>query len=411
MNLLLINQYYPPDTAPTGQYLHQLAKALVKRGHAVTILCSRRAYNGREVYAKEEVLDGVRVRRLGASGLGRASSAAKILDYATFYLSLAARLFSPRRKVDAMLALTTPPHLGLLVAFACRARRIRHGHWVMDIYPDVLAAHGMLDADSWTYKLLAALTRHELKDSPLVLGLGEDMAVRLRAHLRQAADDRSTVDGIPLWSEPSLAPWNEPVPPPFRREQGWTDTDTVLMYSGNMGRGHRLGEFLEAARRTRAMRSIHWVFAGGGKRREEVEGALQADPGLNVKLLPYAPMEKLREHLCSADVHLVSLDHSWQGCMVPSKFQGIFAIGKPVIFVGGADNSLAQWIRESGAGWIVPENDVHALLQAVSEATHPEERRRRGAAARAFCESHFNIDRNIGRIIDLIEQRLKPAGA
>jgi hypothetical protein len=42
-------------------------------------------------------------------------------------------------------------------------------------------------------------------------------------------------------------------------------------------------------------------------------------PGLPVALHDYAPEAILRDHLRSADVHLVSLLPTWEGTMVPSK--------------------------------------------------------------------------------------------
>ncbi|HMP76781.1 MAG TPA: glycosyltransferase family 4 protein [Kiritimatiellia bacterium] len=400
MNILLINQYYPPDSAPTGQYLHDLAKALVLRGHTVTVICSRRAYNGTELYPPDERMDGVRVLRVRATGFGRRSGLGKLVDYGTFYLALSARLLAPGSKPDVVLALTTPPHVGLLAAAASWRHGAVHTHWVMDIYPDVLAAHGLLQADQRRYRLLAALTRRELRGSPLVLCLGDDMARRLRRYSSGAPDP---VVAVPLWIHPDLAPWPAGDPPRFRAEQGWGPDDVVLMYSGNMGRGHRLGEFLAAAARFKDDRSIHWVFAGGGKRRGEVEAALANDPALNLRLLPYAPSDRLREHLCSADVHLASLDAQWQGCMVPSKLQGIFAVGKPLIFVGGRDNAPAQWVEESGAGWVIPGNDVDALCAAVESARDARERTRRGAAARAFAERTFDRATNLDILCTRIE--------
>ena len=403
MNLLLVNQYYPPDTAPTGQYLHQLARALVARGHTVTVLCSRRAYNGNDVYPAEEDRDGVRIRRINAFGFGRKSAAGKVLDYASFYLALAGRLFSPRHRPDLILALTTPPYLGLLAAAAARWKGTAHGHWIMDLYPDVLAAHGALAPTTVAYRLLAGLTRREVRHSALTVTLGDDMAERVRNHFPAADRGAVRVHSIPLWHDPALAPWADAAPPPFRAEQGWGAEDLVLMYSGNMGRGHRFGEFLAAAAQLKGERAIHWVFSGGGARRGELEAAAARDPQLNLRLLPYAPFARLREHLCSADVHLVSLDAAWQGCMIPSKFQGIFAVGRPVILVSGRQNSLAQWIEESGGGWVVPEGDVAALVAAVTAARDPAERARRGAAARAFAERHFDTARNLQRLCELIE--------
>ena len=75
MRFLLVNQFYPPDMAPTGQHLHDLARCLVTRGHSVRVLCSRRSYDGGGEYAAEETLDGVEVRRLSAFGFGRRGAA------------------------------------------------------------------------------------------------------------------------------------------------------------------------------------------------------------------------------------------------------------------------------------------------------------------------------------------------
>lgn len=399
MQIFLINQYYPPDTAPTGLYLHDLAKALIARGHEVTVVCSRRGYNSDVEYPAEETREGVRVLRVAASGLGRQKAIAKLLDYGSFYFSLARTLPRFARDAHVVVSLTTPPYVGLLAGRAARCAHASLAHWIMDIYPDVLAAHGALSPSGLVYRMLAALTRRELRASRYIACLGDDMASRLRVH----ATDPSRIEAIPLWSDPALSPWSDSAPPALRAEQGWASDDLVLMYSGNMGRGHRLGEFLAAARALRGDKKIKWVFAGGGKRREEVERACAEMPGAPIILLPYAPADRLREHLCAADVHLASLDSRWQGCMVPSKIQGIFAIGKPLIFIGGRNNAPARWIEESGAGWVVPENDVAALKRAVDAARDPEERARRGAAARTFAEAQFNRERNLTRLCARLE--------
>jgi glycosyltransferase involved in cell wall biosynthesis len=85
------------------------------------------------------------------------------------------------------------------------------------------------------------------------------------------------------------------------------------------------------------------------------------------------------------------------------ELQGIFAVGRPVIFVGGEDSSIARWTVESGGGWVVRENDIESLLKAVSEATDPAERERRGSAARAYAERHFDLTTNCNRICELVE--------
>jgi hypothetical protein len=116
VRLLLLNQFYPPDVAPTGQYLHDLARCLLARGHDVTVVCSRRSYDWGGEYRADEVHDGVRIRRLQAFGFGRRGSA-RVADYLSFHLALwlQAECLAP---FDLALSLTTPPYLGWTVSRA-----------------------------------------------------------------------------------------------------------------------------------------------------------------------------------------------------------------------------------------------------------------------------------------------------
>lgn len=353
MRIQLLNQFYPPDMAPTGRVLHDLARMLSARGHDVTVLCSRRSYDGGESYAAREERDGVHVRRIAATGFGRRTHGGKAIDYLTFTAALWANLLWARPRPDLILSLTTPPYVGLVGKCAARFRRARHAHWVMDLYPDVLEAHGMLRGGSAGHRFLAWLTRAELQGSCLTLALSPGMSARVGMYLGPggARGDGATCRWAYLWPEDGLAPWPEGTVNPTRRERGWREDELVCLYSGNMGLGHPLEAFLEAASRIRGEAGkVRWVFAGGGKRRSEVERRLSEDPGLNVELLPYVAPDQLQAHLCSADVHLASLGSDWAGCIVPSKLQAAFAVGRPLIYVGPEGTALDLAARESGGG-------------------------------------------------------------
>jgi len=203
---------------------------------------------------------------------------------------------------------------------------------------------------------------------------------------------------VPLWAPSALSPVMER--PALRAQRGWADARLTLVYSGNMGRGHRFDEFREAAK-ILGPDGPRWVFAGDGPAREGIERFAQAHPELPIELLPYAPEEQLRDHLGSADVHLVSLDSRWEGLILPSKLQGAFAVARPVICVGDPHGDLATWVRESGGGWVVPEGDVATLRAVIREAHDAPLRERRGAAAARYAGTVFDAQTNVGRVVDL----------
>ena len=210
----------------------------------------------------------------------------------------------------------------------------------------------------------------------------------------------------------------------LRRQRGWADEDLVVMYSGNMGLGHRFGEILAAARelagggardqegRTRATGGdspenegggrVRIVFYGGGKRRSEVQEFANGSPCCAVEVHDYAPAEILAAHLRSADVHLASLNPEWTGTMVPSKLQGVFEAGRPVIFIGSEASSIGRWVRESGGGRVVGPGDVAGLLVALAELGDPEIRRACGRAAGAYAAEYFDQATNIARAAEIL---------
>ena len=114
------------------------------------------------------------------------------------------------------------------------------------------------------------------------------------------------------------------------------------------------------------------------------------------------PESTLPVHLAAADVHLVSLDPSWEGCMLPSKFQVSFTAGRPVLLVGSKRSSLGRWMVASGGGWLVEPGDLKGLHRAVEEALDPKERQQRGASAQAFALEHFDREHNCSRIAKAI---------
>lgn len=439
MHLVFLNQYYPPDAAPTGVMLEAVAEECARAGHHVTVICAEGGYagggkgSGSRGAAEESVatfpngIENLAVIRIGATKFGRGSFIGKLLDYVSYYLGVMWRLWRMSPQPERIVALTTPPYLSLLARGMSKVRGADHAHWVMDLYPDVMTAHGMLRESGVIYQVLAVLARWGLggRRCAAVLTLGPDMAERVTRQMAGDGQREALVSWVPLWGTETSGPGRIPAggddamdvsgarvevdeAQMLRRERGWADDDLVVMYSGNMGLGHRFGEILEVANRQMEMAGpgrVRFVFFGGGKRRGEIEQAARDHPESGVEVHDYAPAARLVAHLQSADVHLASLNESWTGTMVPSKLQGIFAVGRPVVFIGSAGSSIGRWVRESDGGWVVEPGDVEGLRGALLQAQDVGVRRAKGAAAKAFAELHFTKTTNVSRVVEVLVER------
>ena len=399
MKLVFLNQYFPPDIAPTGLMLERIAEELIEQGHEVTILCAKGGYASitKAISSKEEEKK-YQVLRIGATGFGRETFLGKLVDYAGFYLGAAWKLAFLYPKPERFIALTTPPFLSVIVRLISKIRGGDHASWVMDLYPDVLVAHGIIRSGGWNEKLLKCFTRIGFGGSRCagVWSLGPDMEPRVARYLK----DDTPSEWIALWGKEVEEDDLDEKANQVRNERGWGSNDLVVMYSGNLGLGHSFDEILEVAKSpnpSEGKKKVRFSFHGNGKRRVDIERFQREFPDAPVELHGYEAKERLNSHLRSADVHLVSLNPAWDGTMVPSKLQGIFAVGRPVILIGSKDSSIGQWVTESGGGWIVPPGDPEGLASAITAAGHDEERVKRGQAAMKFSQSAFSRDTNSRR--------------
>ena len=122
-------------------------------------------------------------------------------------------------------------------------------------------------------------------------------------------------------------------------------------------------------------------------------------------MLPYQPRERLRETLSAGDIHLISLDAKVQGFIVPSKLAGILAVGRPVVFVGDKDNSLAAAILREPCGWVIPEGDVRQFEQIIERwQKNPVERNHLGESARNLFDREYDRTVVVPKIIARIEK-------
>jgi len=422
VHFTFLNQYYPPDAAPTGVMLEAVVNKLLQDGHEVTVLCASGGYAKQTGGAQNQNMESgdgasdshqplLHVVRVPALRLGRGSAVGKLLDYASYYFGVSLRLLLC--KADVVVALTTPPYLSVLARLITKLRGGEHAHWVMDLYPDVMVAHGMFSESSWQAKFLSRLTRWGFggKRCRVALSLGPDMSERVRKYLPEGR----VSPWIPLWGGDCHGVPDVEKVQKLREHRGWDKGEMVLMYSGNMGLGHLFDEILgvlEGGAMGGGSMIAHdeisessgprVVFYGGGKRRGEVAQFVETYPDARVELHDYVDSCDLNIHLASADVHLVSLRPEWDGAMVPSKLQGIFAVGRPVIFIGSKTSSIGQWVLESGGGWVVAPGDCQALIVIIQEAMDTTERKRRGSMAYNFAQQHFQPQRNAGRVAEVL---------
>jgi colanic acid biosynthesis glycosyl transferase WcaI len=362
MRVLLLNQVFYPDVAATAQHAHDLGKHLVAHGHEVTAIASRSLYGQKgAALPKREVVDGIRIVRVGKSLFGKAGIVARIADFALFYLLAALRVVFGRRQ-DVIVCFTTPPFIALVGWLLRLTRRTRFVYWVMDLYPDLPVACGVMKPKGLSTRFFEGLNRFCLRRADRTVVLGRCMLERVLG--KKVKPER--VIHIGVWSDQDEVKPIARAENPYRAEWNLGDRFTV-MYSGNFGLGHDVDTMCRAAEMLKDDDSIRFVFAGGGKKKAIVD-AFVKDKGLtNCVLAPYQPREKLDASLSVADLHLATLLEGVEGIMVPCKLFGIMAAGRPCVFIGHPTSELSRVLGEYDAGLTVRQGDAESLVRVIRQ--------------------------------------------
>ena len=107
MRVLVISNYYYPESIGAGIWVTQLARDLMGRGHEVTVVTSFPSYPRGEVFdgyrnrlCGREVVDGVEVIRTFTRATSSKSFWARFAAFGAFCLSAAPGYMRWRRPVD-----------------------------------------------------------------------------------------------------------------------------------------------------------------------------------------------------------------------------------------------------------------------------------------------------------------------
>lgn len=291
--------------------------------------------------------------------------------------------------------LSQPPLLYVIGSVIARWRGNRYYLHVMDLYPDLLLRLGVF-GDGLLSKWVNTASAKAFARAEKVITVGRCM----QSVVRDKGVPAEKLLVIENWPEKVVGP--DPVgSEEFRKVHGLTDK-LVVMYSGNMGRFHSLATILTVARRMQDRSDVAFVFVGQGVRRVEIEEAI-ADGVNNVVLMGHQPLDMFTTVLNAGDVHFVSLREGFEGLMVPSKFYGVLAAGRPVVYEGSDVGEVARVIVEERCGVVVSPGDVRALEQSLLDYLEDGEKvAEQGARARAAYETRFYPDVLVRRYVDAI---------
>ena len=364
MRILLLNEYFPPDTSATAYMAAAVVDALAE-GHSVTVLCGRPSYDPSERHPyyllRRERRGAIVVERVGSSTFPRFRMRQRVWNYLSYVILAVPRALFIR--TDLVMAMTDPPFEGIVGAFVAWLKRKPFVYNIRDLYPE-MAVVGSIVRPSWWVRLWERLHRWALLRASRVIVLGEDTRERI---ITKGIDPTRVVvvrDGV--HGVPRVGGQDHPVTQEIR--SGFT---FVVLHAGNLGFYGAWETIIKAAGLLNDD-GVGFVFVGEGALRSKVEASAHGVD--TVKFLPFRPPDQVPYVLSAGDLHLITIKHGLEGVVVPSKLYSTLAAGRPILVVAPEGSDAARVVRRLDCGVVVDPDDPVAVAVIVQELAHDRKR-------------------------------------
>ncbi|WP_407306591.1 glycosyltransferase family 4 protein [Desulfosporosinus sp. SB140] len=388
MRILMLTQYFPPESGAAQVRLKEVAKGLQRNGHEVTVVTAfpnhpsgiiPPEYQGH--WRMKDEVDGIPVWRTWIYPVQRGRFWKRLLNYFSFVFSSFWGL-SKAGKQDTLFFESPPLFLGitaLIYGWFTRTRIIMN---ISDLWPESAVALGlvnnrwMIGAAEWLEKLLY---RRAWKISSQTEGI--------RSSLLKRGVPEHKVTFLPNGVNLDLFA-------PRERDQalalmlGIQEEDFVLIYAGTMGYAQGLESVIKTAELLREEPGICFLFVGDGTEKPMLE-ALVKEKGLdNVSFVEFQPVQKMPRYFSLASASIVPLKKNklFEGAR-PSKMFPALGSAVPVIYSG--EGEAAELVLSSGGGVVVEPENSEALAQAILELKSNPNRREMGKRGRQFVQEHY----------------------
>ena len=405
--LIFVNRYFYPDESATSQLLTDLGFRLADGGHNVHVITSRQLLEDPKASLEpKESVRGVAVHRIWTSTWGRFNLLGRAFDYLTFHIFSAFALLRLVGPGDIVVAKTDPPMIGFVAGLVASLRGGKLVNWMQDIYPEI-ADRLEVSGISGIGRGLRALRNSTCAKADQNVVIGRCM----REFLLAEGIDEESLSVIPNWVNDRMI---RPIPKENNTLASlWGLQDKLVIgYSGNIGRGHDFNALLLAAEAMADDPAVTFLFIGNGARRQDVEDRARALNLRNVVFQPYQPYALLPLSLTVPDIHVVTLQSEMSGLLVPSKFYGALAVGRPVVFIGPSDCEVARVINAHECGYVLEPDEIDRLGIVLRElCTNAEMRLAMGQRARQALDLEYSREHALVSWQGLLTEVADNAGA
>lgn len=410
MRVLIVSCVFPPEPVVSAQTSAQIAEELVRRGDAVTVICSfpsrpaGRPYPGysRKSFRREKTDSGVELVRCFSLVSSESRLVSRFLENISFGLTGGWEVL--RFKRPAVIYVNTWPVFAAgILSLIARLRKIPLVISIQDVYPESIVSQRRLSANGLLVRALQWIDGWIARQSQAIIVISESFA---KIYRDSRGIESKKLHVVPNWVDHRTIFQNANPAVGFREAQSIPRDAFVVTYGGNIGMAAGTETLVEAFHSLQDLTNVYLVIAGEGSNLAACQSRA-GELGLS-RIIFYTPwlQGETAWVLDAADLLVLPTRGQQSAASVPSKLVTYMLAGRPVIAQTLPDVELAGLVEQSGCGWIVEPDRPDLLADQIRDvrAMALDERVKRGQAGKLFASKYFAPEVCLPRVIQVLEQ-------
>lgn len=393
MRILYIHQYFktPRESAQNRSYI--LARALVKRGHQVTMLTASNTKGS--VRKKVDGIDVIYVWVPYSQSMGPLS---RISAFVRFMFKATLIAFK-QGKVDLVIATSTPIFVGFPALLLKKIKHIPYIFEVRDLWPEAPIQLGWLK-NPILIKLAQYFELTLYRNAWQIIGLSPGIVKAIGSNIGVNKAKLNMIANIAQVEE--FKPRRKDTV--FLQQNGLAEKSFKVIYFGSFGFANNIDYLLDAAKELKNHHSIEFILLGDGSGKGKIAKFIQKNNLNNVKLLGPFSLDDTIKMVNLADVSVITfMNKPILETNSPNKFFDSLVAGKPVLI------NVAGWLKQmvvnNKCGLFVSPVDKQDLVEKILYlASHPAKVKEMGVNARRLAVARFSDKIATDKFIEIVEK-------
>lgn len=382
-SILIITQYYPPETGAASNRICQLAEGLAQRGYNVSVTTPLPNYPTGKVFTaykgnkkNRNIENGVEVHRLWIYPSNSKNKLLRLFSMLSYSISLI--WFFITSKIPKTIIVQSPP---LIVAFTCMLfLRKKNRNLILnvsDLWPLAGLELGAFKRN-FSYRVLERIERFNYRRANLILGQSEEII----RHIKAVCPDKLCF----LYRN---FPDFEVI---INGSQNPSTGKIKLVYAGLLGVAQGVLELCKQLDTTK----VNFHIYGSGQEANAIATYVNTNPEKPIYFHGHLSRSELHQALLSYDITIVPLLTRIYGS-VPSKIFEYARLGMPILYVGGGEGE--DLVKHHKLGWVASAGNYNELNAVISNLKPGDLNQRLKSQIRQTAFEHFDFNAQLDRLL------------